>query len=210
MMIVNKLLMDGNTLTLEGYNSQIEVTSSSTLYILDNASDLSLDITLKDDASLTIYDFNTHNKNSNIIIRQNQNTKFEYNHTFKVSGEYKFNYEAIITGDNNINNINISGVSNGFVSMNVDGQVSKHIKNNELNENIRILTIDGKAYISPMLHVSALNVLANHNTAISNINEDYLFYLMSKGIDRDCATKLIEDSYLYGLFKNEEFINLIK
>ena len=61
-----------------------------------------------------------------------------------------------------------------------------------------------------MLHISALNVLANHNTAISNVNEDALFYLMSKGIDRKQATKLIEDSYIYGLFKNEEFINLIK
>lgn len=207
---MNKILMDGNTLTLEEYNSKIEVISSSVIYVLDSESDLNLDITIKDNASLSIFDFNTHNKCSNIIVRQENNTKFTYNHTFKISGEYKFNYEAHITGDNNINNINISGVSNGFVSMNVDGNVSKHIKNNELNENIRILTIDGKAYVSPMLHVSALNVLANHNTAISNINEDYLFYLMSKGIDRECATKLIEDSYLYGLFKNEEFINLIK
>ncbi|MDE6141415.1 MAG: SufD family Fe-S cluster assembly protein, partial [Bacilli bacterium] len=115
-----------------------------------------------------------------------------------------------INGDNNINNINISGVSNGFVSMNVDGHVKEHIKDNELNENIRILTISGRAFVSPMLHVSSLNVLANHNTAISNVNEDYLFYLMSKGIDKNAATKLVEDSYLYGLFKNEEFINLIK
>ena len=207
---MNKLLMDGNIMTLSNYDSKIEVIKSSTLYILDNENDLSLDITLKDKASLTVYDFNTHNKNSNIIIRQGNNTEFNYNHTFRVSGEYHFNYEAHITGNDNINNINISGVSNGNVSMNVDGQVDKYTQNNELNENIKILTINGKAFVSPMLHVSALNVLANHNTAISNINEDYLFYLMSKGINKDIAIKLIEDAYLYGLFKNTEFINLIK
>ena len=94
--------------------------------------------------------------------------------------------------------------------MNIDGNVLRNVKNNELNENIRILTIEGQAFVSPMLHISALNVLANHNTAISNVNEDALFYLMSKGIDRKQATKLIEDSYIYGLFNNEEFINLIK
>lgn len=207
---MNKLLLDGKILTLASYESKIEVTSSSTLYILDKESNLTLDITLKDNTSLIIYDFNTNNKTTNIIVNQGNNTKFDYNHTFKVSGEYIFNYKANISGDNNLNNINISGVSNGFVKMNVDGKVNEDTKDNELNENIKILTIKGKAYISPILHVSALNVLANHNTAISNVNEDYLFYLMSKGIDRTIAAKLIEDSYLYGLFKDTEFINLIK
>lgn len=209
-MNMNKLLLDGNTITLRAYQSTIEVTKSSTLYILDSASDLTLDITLKDNVSLYIYDFNTHNKNSSIIVRQGNNTKFNYNHTFKVDGEYKFNYEAHIIGNDNINNININGISNGNVSMNVDGKINEQVNNNELNENIKILTINGKAFISPMLHVSALNVLANHNTAVSNVNEDYLFYLMSKGLTCEVATKLIEDGYLYGLFKNTEFINLIK
>lgn len=207
---MNKLLLDGKTTTLSNYESIIEVDKQSVLYILDSESNLSLDITLKDNTSLEIYDFNTHNKTTNIIINQGNNTKFEYNHTFKVNGEYIFNYKANLTGDNNVNNINISGVTNGFVKMNVDGEVKEHIRNNELNENIKILTIEGEAYVSPMLHVSALNVLANHNTAISNVNEEYLFYLMSKGINREIATKLIEDSYLYGIIKNTEFINLIK
>ncbi len=210
MVMMNKILMDGNKLTLKDYKSIIEVSSSSIIYILDNSSDLTLDINIKDNASLTIYDFNMHNKSSDIIVRQGNNTKVEYNHTFKIDGEYKFNYEVHIIGDNNTNNVNISGVSNGLVSMNIDGNVLRNVKNNELNENIRILTIEGQAFVSPMLHISALNVLANHNTAISNVNEDALFYLMSKGIDRKQATKLIEDSYIYGLFNNEEFINLIK
>lgn len=207
---MNKLLMDGNKVTLSNYETTIEVKESSTLYILDNGFDLNLDININDNKELIIYDFNTHNKKSKIKVKQGNNTKLTYNHTFKVSGEYTFDYVANISGNNNTNNINISGVSNGHVTFNVDGCVEDSTKDNELNENIKILTLKGRAYISPMLHVSALNVLANHNTAISNVNPDYLFYLMSKGIDEESATKLIEDAYLYGIFKNTEFINLIK
>ena len=207
---MNKIIMDGDTITLDNYHSTIEVIKSSTLYILDNKDNLSLDITLRDNTTLHIYDFNTHNKKSSIIVKQRNNTKFDYNHTFKVDGEYQLDYQTIISGDDNINNINIYGVSNGNVLLNIDGEVLKHVKNNELNENIRILTIDGKAFVSPMLHISALNVLASHNTAISNVNADYLFYLKSKGIDEFQAIRLIEGGYLYGLFKNTEFINLIK
>lgn len=207
---MNKILMDGNTLTLSNYEAIIEVKKTSILYILDKEDALLLDINIKDNQSLTIYDFNTHNKNSKIKVRQGNNTTLNYYHTFKIEGKYTFEYEADIKGDNNINNINISGVSNGHISAYVDGCVGKNTKDNELNENIKILTLKGSAFISPMLHVSALNVLANHNTAISNVNPDYLFYLMSKGIDRESAIKLIEDAYLYGIYKDSEFINLIK
>ena len=114
--------------------------------------------------------------------------------------------------NNNINNVNILGISNGNVYLDVDEVVKEHTNANILNEDIRVLTIDGVVYVRPQLHVSCLDVEANHNTAISNIREDELFYLMSRGIDLDRARKLIKDGYLYGYFKrvDEEFYNLIR
>lgn len=207
---MNKIILGGDNLKLDKYVSEIVVKDKAKLYILDSSDDLSLNITLEDNASLEIYDFNKHNKSSNIEVTQNNNSNFAYFHTFKIDGDYNFNYKANILGNNNINNITISGVSLGFAHMYVDGNIKENTKGNELNENIKILTTEGKAFISPMLHVSALDVLANHNTAISNIREDELFYLMSKGIGHHEAIALIEDGYLYGIFKNTEFYELIK
>ncbi len=207
---MNKIIMGGNCLKLENYESEIIVSDNSKLYILDSKEDLKLNIILEDNASLEVYDFNTHNKSVSINVTQKNNSRFEYLHTFRIDDEYNFNYNANILGNNNINNINISGVSLGFAHMFIDGVINKNTKGNELNENIKILTTKGKAFISPMLHVSALDVIANHNTAISNIREDELFYLMSKGIERDKAISLIEDGYLYGILKNTEFYEFIK
>lgn len=207
---MNKIIMDGDNLKLDKYDTEIIVMKDSKLYLLDKSEDLNLKIILEDNTSLDIYDFNTHNKKTIIEVEQNNNTKFNYYHTFRIDAEYNFNYTADILGNNNINNITISGVSIGNASLFVDGKIKENTKGNELNENIKILTTKGKAFISPMLHVSALDVIANHNTAISNIREEELFYLMSKGIDEDKAISLIEDGYLYGIFKNTEFYEFIK
>lgn len=208
---MNKILMDEEFRISNGESYILTCSGRVTINIYDHLSDIDLNIILNDDAILDVNDFNLNNKTTKIMITQNNNSKFTYNHTFKINGEYNFFYKAVINGDNNVNNINISGVSNGMVKMDVDGVVKEHSKNNELNENIKILTIDGKAFISPMLHVNALDVIANHNTAISNVREDEIFYLMSKGIGRKKAIGLIENGYVYGLFKNnKEFLNLIK
>lgn len=207
---MNKIIMDGDNLKLDNYDTEIIVMKDSKLYLLDKSEDLNLKIILEDNTSLDIYDFNTHNKKTIIEVEQNNNTKFNYYHTFKIDDDYEFTYNANLLGNNNINNITISGVAIGFAHMFVDGKIKENTKGNELNENIKVLTTKGKAFISPMLHVSALDVIANHNTAISNIREEELFYLMSKGIDEDKAISLIEDGYLYGIFKNTEFYEFIK
>lgn len=209
---MNKILEDGDKLFLNSSINNIEVNGMATILVNNIDSDIDLTIDIKDNAILNMYDFNLSNKKCNIVINQHNNSKCNYVHTFKVSGEYKMDYLVNIKGDNIINNVYISGVSNGMVSLNVDGNMEKNFKNNELNENIKILTVDGSSFVSPMLHVSELDVIANHNTAISNIRKDELFYLNSKGIDDEAAKVLIEDGYIYGYIKrfNEEFYNLIK
>ena len=208
---MNKILVDGDKYFLTEDITNIEVSGSATLFIND-LNDLSLNITLLDSAALEIFDFTTKGINKNITVNHSNDTKLTYFHTFKVSDNYNFTYKANICGNNNIDDINISGVSNGFVKLDIDGKVLENTENNVLNENIKVLTIGGKCITLPMLHINSKEVIANHNTAISNIREDELFYLKSKGIDELSSIKLIEDGYIYGYFKNkcEEFYNLIK
>ena len=83
-------------------------------------------------------------------------------------------------------------------------------KDNVLDENIKVLTIGGKCFTKPMMHINVKECIANHNTAISNVREDEIFYLMSKGITRDKAVELISDGYLYGLYKDYDFLEKIR
>lgn len=208
---MNKILVDGDKCFLSDDISSIEINGNVTIYI-NNLDNISLKITLSDNSILDIYDFTTKESTKEIEIIHTNNTKLRYIHTFKINEQYNFKYKSILKGNNNIDDINISGVSNGFVSLNIDGEVSSDSKDNILNENIKVLTIGGKCITSPMLHISSKEVIANHNTAISNIRDDELFYLMSKGINKESAVALIEDGYIYGYFRllNEEFYNLIK
>ena len=46
------------------------------------------------------------------------------------------------------------------------------------------------------MFIDTKNVVANHAASISTIDDNYLFYLMSKGIEKDDAIKLIMDGFL--------------
>lgn len=209
---MNKILMDGDKIVLSEDITSIEVNGSARVYINNIDFSLNLEIKLNDKAELKIYDFNKNSVDKNLQVFQGNDTAFEYHHTFEVGEEYNFTYRAYINGNNNLNDVNILGISNGNVLLDVDEIVKDNTNGNVLNENIKVLTIDGIANVLPKLHVSALDVEANHNTAISNIREDELFYLMSRGIDETSASNLIKDGYLYGYFKSvdEEFYNFIK
>lgn len=205
---MNKIILDNQEYELVNGVNNIEINGNSSIFIVNLEYDLT--INMCDNSKLDIYCFNLKNVNSKLNIIQNNNTVFNFNHTFKIDGEYLLDIVANINGDNNVNNINIYGISNGDVRLLVDGIVKSGTKNNILDENIKVLTIDGKCFTKPMMHINVKECIANHNTAISNVREDQVFYLMSKGLTRDDAVKLISDGYLYGLFKDkEDFLNKI-
>ena len=101
-------------------------------------------------------------------------------------------------GNNSKNVINVHGISDeGKSKVVVDGSVIKDTRDNELYENIKLLNINnGTSNIYPNMYIDTKNVIANHSASISTVNEDYIFYLMSKGIDRKNAIKLILDGFL--------------
>ncbi len=188
----------------------IDVLGNSKINIINPDSDIKLNIHLKDNSNLIINDFNETKNDIDYNIIQDNNSIFNMYHTFRISDNYNINYKVNFLGNNNINNVYIHGVSNGMVSMNVDGILPSGGENNIVNEDIKVLTIHGSCFISPMLHVSNLNVIANHKTAISKIDENIIFYLESKGINRASAEELIENGYLYGIYEDKEFIKRIR
>lgn len=207
---MNKILMD-ELYILSNEEESLKIKGNCTIFILDNLSNIKLDIDLTNNSLLNIYDYASNRESMDIKIISNNNTKFYYYHGISISNDYKFKYRNYINGNNNISKLYIHGVSFNNCLIDVDSIVLDNTVNNEVLEEIKMLTDNGYVNVLPKLRVNTSNVFAIHKTAISNIREDIMFYLNSKGIDKEYAKCLIVNSYVYGLFsKREDYIKLIK
>lgn len=157
-----------------------------------------LNIDIKDNVIFELNHYSEINNTLKINITQNNNSKFIYNHSFISYDNYNLNIDITMKGNNSKNNINIHGISdNARVSVIIDGIVKENTFDNDLNECVKLLNINnGVSNIYPNMFINTKNVVANHSASVSKINEDYLFYLMSKGLERDECVKLILDGFL--------------
>ena len=58
---------------------------------------------------------------------------------------------------------------------------------------------DEESIIKPNLQVSTNNIMASHNTTCKMIDKNSLFYLMSKGLSKIKAIKLVKEGFLNNL-----------
>ncbi len=190
---MNKIVLDKEK------NINLNV-SEDTICIIPKENNINdLNINISDGVKLIINQYSEVIEN-NLFIRINQsnNSDFIYNHSFISKKEYNLNINVNMIGNNSKNIINVHGISDeGKAKVIVDGNVIKDTRDNELYENIKLLNINnGTSNIYPNMYIDTKNVIANHSASISTVNEDYIFYLMSKGIDRKNAIKLILDGFL--------------
>ena len=158
-----------------------------------------LNIELKDNVKFIINHYSEIDNNKiKINIIENNNSEFLYNHSFISKKDYNVYINVKMIGNKSKNTINIHGISDGGKSsVIIDGKVNENTIDNELDENIKLLNINnGTSNIYPNMYIDTKNVSANHSASISLVNEDYIFYLMSKGINRENSIRLILDGFL--------------
>ena len=79
-------------------------------------------------------------------------------------------------------------------------KLENKLKVKEINEKIKVLKLnDEESIIKPNLQVSTNNIMASHNTTCKMIDKNSLFYLMSKGLSKTKAIKLIKEGFLNNL-----------
>lgn len=81
----------------------------------------------------------------------------------------------------------------------------------QLSKNI-LLKSTAEVISKPQLEVLADDVKAAHGATVSNVNENEIFYLTSRGIDRTTATKLLLDGkvrHLAESFEKKSWLNQI-
>ena len=90
-------------------------------------------------------------------------------------------------------------VFNNSLNYYVDGVVLKECSKCICNQENQIINIrNGKSTICPNLLIDNFDVDSNHSAYIGSFRDDILFYMMSRGISRQVAIRLL----LYGFLVN--------
>lgn len=189
---LNDLDIKTNTLTLE-------ISGNVCINDINNNTDLDLKIIMSDGSHLLYNRYNESINKFNLNIEITSNAYVEFNYSLKTLIASDISLNANIAGNNNISHINFHGITdqNGVIKNVATSKVDEATKDNEVLENLRIVTLnDAENMIVPNLLVRSDSVNAIHNTTISTVDKDYLFYLNSKGINKKNAIKLIVDGFL--------------
>ena len=189
---LNDLDIKTNTLTLE-------ISGNVCINDINNNTDLDLKIIMSNGSHLLYNRYNESINKFNLDVEISSNAYVEFNYSLKTLIASDISLNANIAGNNNISHINFHGITdqNGVIKNVATSKVDEATKDNEVLENLRIVTLnDAENMIVPNLLVRSDSVNAIHNTTISTVDKDYLFYLNSKGINKKDATKLIVDGFL--------------
>lgn len=151
---------------------------------------------LNNNSSLIISKFYSNNSCNEVV---NVNLK-------KKKANIKYNFSSI-SGNNNFYKLNIyhldsntdSDIFNRVVAkdsssnyFDINSYINNGIKDCYLNQSTKIVTLgDSDNRINPNMFIGEEEVTAIHSSTIGNIDEDSLFYLMSRGISYSDAIKLI-------------------
>ncbi len=102
--------------------------------------------------------------------------------------------------ENTIGIINNSAVvgGNSKVVINGTGKINSKMKGSSAKQTTRgtILSKNGKLQANPFLLIDEYDVSASHGAAIGKISDEGLFYLMSRGLSKKDAEKLIVAGFI--------------
>ena len=166
-------------------------------YFIDyiDCNNVSLCINVNNNKCIHLFEY-SNNKDINFDIKYNLDmgssliiSKFYYNNN---DNFYKINVYHL---DNNTS----SDVFNRIVAkenssnyFDINSYVDNGIKDCYLNQSTKIVTLgDSDNRVNPNMFISEEDVTAIHSSTIGSINEEDLFYLMSRGISYNDSVKLI-------------------
>lgn len=87
-------------------------------------------------------------------------------------------------------------VFTGLIKIEKTGQqTNSYLKNENL-----ILDRTARADSIPSLEIDANDVRASHGATIGKIDEEYIFYLMSRGIPRNTAVRMVVEGFFHKVF----------
>ncbi len=143
---------------------------------------------------------------TNVEIEADDEASFVMNVAFIAETKYDLNVETKLYGSNINGILNVRGINEreGTVKVLMNGTVAGETKGNVLNEYAKVLNkSDHSNVLIPNLIVNTSEVEANHGVSIGRIDERQLFYMMSKGLSKYSAVKMIEEGFLIDIMSGD-------
>ena len=131
------------------------------------------------------------------------------NYVLKTISSSEEHYDILVNHNakNTTSDVITDGINidKGKLILNVTGIVSKGKTGTVVNQVNHIINLtDNKCQINPNLLIDEMDAVANHSAHISNFTDEDLFYLMSRGINKNNAFKLLIKGLLMDKIMNEE------
>lgn len=118
------------------------------------------------------------------------------NNTSKKNFDISFNH---LVGHTNadMDNYGVAREKSYIVFSGVN-HIMEGAKSSISRQNAKIIVFDKEAggTASPVLRIDENDVVASHGAVVGQLNSDHMFYLMSRGLSKDNARKLITMGYL--------------
>ena len=121
-----------------------------------------------------------------------------------VMAEKKGDYELVVVVDHRSGKtkgrVSIKGVARNGARVKISGliKIDKDSQNVDDFLEMRVLILDNKSWatVEPKLEIEANLVKASHAATVSRLDEEQLFYLISRGMKKEKAEKLLIKGFL--------------
>ena len=154
-------------------------------------------------ANITVNSLNVNNS-SNIEINLYNNSNIIYNHSVSsnIDSIHNFIINHLESNSNSYVINNGVNLGNNKLFFRIDGVIPKKLNNIICNQESKIINYDnGNSKIIPNLIIDSNDIIANHSSYIGKIEEDIIFYLETRSINKEMIKKLIYKAILLGKMK---------
>ncbi|MDR1850795.1 MAG: SufD family Fe-S cluster assembly protein [Mycoplasmataceae bacterium] len=92
--------------------------------------------------------------------------------------------------------VNCIALKQGEISININNSVNKDIKNCVINQEVNGVVLDDTSSIKvlPTMKIANKQVIANHSINIGTVDQEKVFYLLTKGMSKVQAIKTLIDN----------------
>lgn len=192
------------------------------LNIISKGVNVNLIINVYENANLVFNHLNIDNSDCNFDISINllkKGASANFNNICIASNtKHKYDVKLINKEEKTYGNIYQKAVclNSGEVCLLATGTINSNCNNSENYQESRVLLLDGASLgeATPMLLIDSYDVLAGHKASVSKVNDDELYYLQTRGINKSLAENLLTYAFVKPVIDNiensEEILKLIK
>ncbi len=211
----NTIVLSGGVIDLDKHINKLDATIKGNTVInainLHNNLNLKLKVSKNCNLTINMFDYAVE-LDTFIDVELDDGAHFILNSSFISEVKYTLTVNTKIYGNDTYACVNIRGINEeeSTVKVLMNGTVAGETHGNVIDEYAKIINKSTLSSVMiPNLIINTNEVEANHGVSIGSVNDEELFYLLSKGIDKSYAIKLIEEGFLLSIM-NELVSETIK